>query len=62
MSEVDTLDGMKKIKTVTIHARLPESDVAEVDKAAGEELSSRSNMLARIVREWARRRLSTKRK
>lgn len=62
MSECDTLDEMKKIKTVTIHARLAHSDVAEVDKAADEELTSRSNMLARIVREWVRRRLPPKKK
>jgi metal-responsive CopG/Arc/MetJ family transcriptional regulator len=47
---------MAKTKTVTVHARIPAPDVAEVDKAAEEELSTRSNMLARIVREWVKRR------
>jgi metal-responsive CopG/Arc/MetJ family transcriptional regulator len=41
---------------VTIHARIPESDVAVVDKAADEELISRSSMMARIVREWVKQR------
>jgi hypothetical protein len=52
----------KQVKTVPVHARIPESDVAEVDKAADEELVSRSNMLARIVREWVKRRLSPKKR
>jgi metal-responsive CopG/Arc/MetJ family transcriptional regulator len=52
----------KSFRTVPIHARLPEPDVAEVDKAATEELVSRSTMIARIVREWVRRRLPPKRK
>jgi hypothetical protein len=56
VSDADILDGMAKTKTVTVHARIPAPDVAEVDKAAEEELSTRSNMLARIVREWAKRR------
>jgi metal-responsive CopG/Arc/MetJ family transcriptional regulator len=41
---------------VTVHARLATTDVDEVDKAADEELTSRSNMIARIVREWAKQR------
>lgn len=61
MSDLDTIAGMaKKFKTVPVHARIPESDVAEVDKAAEEELASRSTMIARIVREWVKRRLSLK--
>lgn len=58
MSDLATLDGMsrKPIRTVTVHARIPEPDVHEIDKAADEELISRSNMLARIVREWAKQR------
>jgi hypothetical protein len=59
VSDSDTLPGMaKKEKTVPIHARLPDSDVAEVDKAAGEQKKpfavSRSLMIATIIREWAR--------
>lgn len=52
--------GSKKIKTVPIHARIPESDVAAVDKAADDELISRSMMVARIVREWVKRKQSHK--
>lgn len=56
MSDLDILDGMaKKIRTVPVHARIPESDVAKVDEAAADELTSRSTMIARIVREWAKR-------
>lgn len=55
VSDAVILDGMsKKVRTVAVHARIPASDVAEVDKAADEELVSRSNMIARIVREWAK--------
>jgi hypothetical protein len=55
VSDFDTVDSMaKKLKTVPIHARLPESDVAELDKVA--ELQpipvTRSHMVALIVREW----------
>ena len=45
----------KQVTTVAVHARIPESDVAVVDSAADEELISRSNMIARIVREWVKR-------
>lgn len=63
MLDSDTIDCMKKpIKTVPVHARIPEEDIAKVDDAAAEELTSRSNMIARIVREWARRLTSKKRK
>lgn len=64
MSDLDSLDGMAKklIRTVTAHLRLPEADLAEVDKAAGEELATRSNMLARIVREWVKRRQGSPKK
>ncbi len=56
VSDSINLDGMaKKFRTVTVHARLPESDVAKVDEAAAEELSTRSQMIARIVREWVKR-------
>jgi hypothetical protein len=50
--------GKSKQKTVPIHARLAESDVAEIDKAAGEQPIpvSRSMMVAIIVREWVNRR------
>lgn len=61
MSDFATIDAMKKqIKTVPIHARLPESDVAVVDRAAEQEPCSRSNMVARIIREWIKRQLSQK--
>jgi hypothetical protein len=66
VSDSDTLPGMaKKEKTVPIHARLPESDVAAVDKAAGEQKPfavSRSLMIATIIREWASRRRSPKKR
>jgi metal-responsive CopG/Arc/MetJ family transcriptional regulator len=59
----DTINGMsKRVRTVAVHARIAEEDVAEIDKAADEELTSRSNMLARIVREWAKRRASPKKR
>jgi hypothetical protein len=57
VSDAVILDDMpKKHRTVTVHARLATTDVDEVDKAADEELTSRSNMIARIVREWAKQR------
>ena len=58
MSDSVILDAVSKkpIRTVTVHARIPEPDVAELDKAAEEEISTRSNMIARIVREWAKQR------
>lgn len=64
VSDSANLVGMSKkpMRTVPVHARIPESDVAVVDKAADEELVSRSTMIARIVREWAKRRQSPKRK
>jgi metal-responsive CopG/Arc/MetJ family transcriptional regulator len=57
MSDPVIIDSMsKRIRTVPVHARLPEQDIREVDKAADEELTSRSNMIARIVRQWALQR------
>ena len=52
----------KPVKTVPIHARLPEPDVAELDKAAAQQPIpvSRSMMIALIVREWAVKRLGQK--
>lgn len=52
----------KKDKTVPIHVRLPESDVAVVDQAAGNNPIpvSRSMMLAHIVRDWVKKQLSPK--
>lgn len=44
-----------KEQTVPIYARLPQSDVALIDKAAKEEKESRSAMVARVIREWAKR-------
>jgi hypothetical protein len=43
-----------KPKTVSIHARLVESDVAEVDEAASDQPIpvSRSMMIALIIRDW----------
>ena len=52
----------KKFKTVPVYARIPEPDVAELDRAADEELVSRSTMIARVVREWVRRRLPPKKR
>jgi hypothetical protein len=54
----------KKMKTVPIHARLPESDVTELEKAASEQPIpvSRSMMIALVVREWVQRRQSPKKK
>lgn len=65
MSDLDTLSDMaKKEKTVAIHARLSESDVAEVDKAAERQPIpvSRSHMIALIVRDWINRRRSPKKR
>lgn len=66
MSDSDTLSDMAKKteKTVPVHARLSESDVAEVDKAANEQPIpvSRSYMLAIIVRQWADKRRSPKKR
>ncbi len=54
----------KPVKTVPIHARLPEPDVAELDKAAAQQPIpvSRSMMVALIVRAWAEKRLGQKKK
>jgi hypothetical protein len=66
VSDSDTLSGMaKKEKTTPVHARIPDSDVAEVDKAAEQRKPfavSRSLMIATIVREWADKRRSPKKK
>jgi hypothetical protein len=64
VSDPVILDAMsrKHIRTVTIHARIPESDVAAIDKAADEELISRSSMMARIVREWVKQRQKSPKK
>lgn len=45
---------VKHIKTVPIHARVAESDVQMIDRAAEDNLTTRSNMVARIIREWAK--------
>jgi hypothetical protein len=65
VSDLNTLSGMakKSEKTVPIYARLSESDVDELDKAAAEQKPfavSRSLMVAMIVREWADKRRSPK--
>lgn len=55
VSVSDNLSGMAKTeKTVPIYARLTETDVAAVDKAAAKQpiAVSRSHMIALIVREW----------
>jgi hypothetical protein len=54
----------KSEKTVPIHARLTESDVAEIERAAKEQPIpvSRSYMLAIIVRQWADKRRSPKKR
>jgi L-aminopeptidase/D-esterase-like protein len=66
VSDLDNLSGMaKKQTTVPVYARLPESDVAEVDKAAEQQKPfavSRSLMIATIVREWADKRRSPKKR
>jgi metal-responsive CopG/Arc/MetJ family transcriptional regulator len=63
VSDSNTIGSMKqKVKTVPIYARIPESDVDELDRAANEELNSRSNMIARVIREWVRNRLKTSKK
>lgn len=38
---------------IPIHARVEKSDVAELDRAAAEELITRSQIVARLIREWA---------
>jgi hypothetical protein len=62
VSDFDTVACMAKEKTVPIHARLAESDVAAVDKASEEQPIpvSRSHMIALIVREWVKKRLPPK--
>jgi metal-responsive CopG/Arc/MetJ family transcriptional regulator len=57
-SDLATVASMAKTtpNAVNIHARLRESDVAEIDSAAHEELITRSGMIARIVREWVKQR------
>jgi hypothetical protein len=38
---------------IPIHARVDRADVAELDRAAAEELITRSQIVARLIREWA---------
>jgi metal-responsive CopG/Arc/MetJ family transcriptional regulator len=53
---------MARVRTTTVHVRLPESDVKELDKiAADEQVTTRSEMIARIVRTWLRARSGNKR-
>jgi len=54
----------KKETTVPIYARLPKSDVDELDKAAEQQSIpvSRSMMVALIVREWVQNRRSPKKR
>lgn len=62
----DTFAGMakKKEKTVSIHARVVESDAAEIKKSADNQPIpvSTSYMVAMIIREWANRQRSPKKK
>jgi hypothetical protein len=44
-----------KVK-VPIHARVDSVDVAELDAGADEQLITRSQVVAQIIREWADRR------
>lgn len=63
VSDSIILGGMKnKAKTVPIYARLLESDVSEVDKAANEQPIpvSRSMMIALIIRDWIKRKMHSK--
>lgn len=65
MFDLITLADMsKKEKTVLVHARILESDVAELDKAASEQpiRVSRSMQIALAIRDWASRRRSPKKK
>lgn len=38
---------------IPIHARVDPADLSELDAAADEELITRSQVVARIIREWA---------
>ncbi len=67
VSDSATLPGMAKRKTektVPIHARIAESDVAEIDRVASTHPIplTRSHMIALIVREWVNRHRSPKKK
>lgn len=59
MSDSIIIDGMskKKTRTVPVHARIAESDVAEVDKAADQNGVTRSLMISLIVRQWVNGRV-----
>lgn len=54
----------KQEKTVPIYARVLESDVAVLDRVAAEQpiAVSRSHMIALIVRAWADKQRSPKKK
>jgi hypothetical protein len=54
VSEDVTMSGMDKHnpKTVPVYARLAPSDVSVIDRIAGEELITRSNLIFRIIRTW----------
>lgn len=59
-----TIAGMVKenVRTVPVHARIAEADIAVVDRVATEERSSRSKIIARLVAEWARQQASPKKR
>ena len=48
-------DKVDRVK-IPIHARVDSVDVAELDAAAEEQLITRSQVVAQIIREWADRR------
>jgi hypothetical protein len=46
----------RKNRTVATYTRLHQADFDELNRAAAEELTTRSTMIARVIREWVKRR------
>lgn len=51
------MDAMKHspTRTVTVHARLTAHDAVQLDREADRQMTSRSHLIALIVREWCRK-------
>ena len=56
VAAADTIAVMTKANLVPIHARVDEEDLKLVDAAADDGMVTRSQMIAMILREWAKPR------
>lgn len=48
----------RKNRTVATYTRLHQADFDELNRIAEEELTTRSTMIARVIRDWLKRRQS----